>query len=135
MSIRLRCQAARTRYTTSTQSQNAPTLVPGTAAEHGAWKQFNAMFSRDTASGFNDFGGLSPAQSEGYIQTLKLTFTHPGTGQQRATTVIGLKEGNTAFPWPASLHMQNNVAWWEDDPNDPWRIYLRTDPRRDHGEG
>ena len=56
----------------------------------------------DTASGFNDCGGLSPAQSEGYIQTFKLTFTHPGTGQRRGTSVIGLKEGSTAFPWPVT---------------------------------
>jgi hypothetical protein len=27
-------------------------FVPGTAAEHGAWKQFNAMFSRDTGRGY-----------------------------------------------------------------------------------
>ena len=77
----------------------------------------------DTASGLNDCGGLSPADSEGYIQGLKLTFTHPATGERIGRSVIGLKEGSTAFPWPVSLHMQNNVAWWEDDPSDDWRIY------------
>ncbi|MFW2387062.1 MAG: hypothetical protein ACN4G0_01910 [Polyangiales bacterium] len=77
----------------------------------------------DTASGFNDCGGLSPAQSEGYIASLKLSFTHPGTGRRTERSVIGLGEGSTAFPWPVSLHMQNNVGWWESDTSDAWRIY------------
>ena len=73
---------------------------------------------------FSDCGGLSPAQSEAYIETLKLTFTHPGTGRTVERTIIGLKEGSTAFPWPVTLDRQNNVAWWEDEPDqDELHIY------------
>ncbi|MEM7258413.1 MAG: hypothetical protein AAF404_13630 [Pseudomonadota bacterium] len=28
-------------------------FVPGTAAEHGSWKQFNSMFSKDTGRGYS----------------------------------------------------------------------------------
>ena len=84
----------------------------------------------DTASGFRDCGGLSVAASEAYIETLKLEFTHPGTGKRIERTVIGLKEGSTAVPWPlARLDRQNNVAWWEDDPdNDEWHLYYAPAP-------
>lgn len=68
----------------------------------------------DTSGGIRDCGGLSVAQTESYIQTLRLNFTHPEQGVRIDRTVIGLEEGGTATPFPASLARQNNVAWYED---------------------
>lgn len=67
----------------------------------------------DTSGAIRDCGGVSLAQSESYVQTLRLNFTHPETGVRIDRTVIGLEEGATAFPWPVSLARQNNVAWYE----------------------
>ena len=50
------------------------------------------------------------AQSEGYIDKLKVTFTHPATGEKVSRTLIGNAEGIDYF-WPQKVTGKNNVAW------------------------
>lgn len=50
------------------------------------------------------------AQSEGYIDKLKVTFTHPATGEKVSRTLIGNAEGIEYF-WPQKVTGKNNVAW------------------------
>ncbi len=65
---------------------------------------------------------LSVAQSEAWIESLRLTFDHPGTSESnKVVTIIGHDEGRGAIN---NLHMFDNVAW--EHPNldgDEMRIY------------
>lgn len=71
---------------------------------------------------FTDNNCNSPAQSEAWIETLLLTFDHPGTSESnKEVTIIGFDEGRGAIN---NLHMYDNVAW--EHPNlssDDLRIY------------
>lgn len=90
--------------------------------------------SMDELPGFGDCGHLTAA-SEGYIRSLRFTFTHPGTGRRITRTVIGNKEGSD-YPL-INLDMKNNVAWWNwndpDDRRDTWDLFYA--PRPSGGGG
>jgi hypothetical protein len=53
------------------------------------------------------------ARSEGYIDKLKVSFTHPGTGLPVTRTLIGNAEG-IEYLWPQKVTGKNNVAWRKD---------------------
>ena len=53
------------------------------------------------------------AQSESYIDKLKVTFEHPETGRIISRTLIGNAEGIEYF-WPQKVTGKNNVAWRKD---------------------
>lgn len=50
------------------------------------------------------------AQSEGYIDKLKVTFSHPGTNKSVTRTLIGNAEG-IEYAWPKKVPGKSNVAW------------------------
>ena len=64
----------------------------------------------------------SLAQSEAWIESLRLTFDHPGTSESnKEVTIIGNDEGRGAIN---NLHMFDNVAWEHPSlDNDEMRIY------------
>ena len=84
----------------------------------------------DTSNAFRDCGGLAGLSStEVYIRSLKLNFTHPGTGRPTTRTIIGLGEGSTSFPLPVRLELQDHVAWWEQNPDgDQFHLFYALPP-------
>lgn len=60
-------------------------FVPGTAAEHGAWKQFNAMFSRDTGRGYLSLQYEDAAIVEGLFNTFDAAKYDQGVIDARTT--------------------------------------------------
>ena len=65
---------------------------------------------QDVSGNWSTCANYLGAQSEGYIDTLKVTFTHPGTGQTVTRTLIGNGEGVEYF-WPQTVTGKNNVGW------------------------
>jgi len=65
------------------------------------------------------------ARSEGYIDKLKVSFTHPATGEQVTRTLIGNAEGIEYF-WPQKVTGKNNVAWRKQSGN--WDMHYGIPP-------
>jgi hypothetical protein len=78
---------------------------------------------------FRGGGGATPncdsfAESEAYINYLRLGFTHPATGQSLNRTIIGLDEGVGNV---TRLDGDNNVGWEQPSRNsDELYLYYST---------
>jgi len=64
----------------------------------------------DISGALSTCSGYFGADSESYIDKLKVTFTHPASGEQVSRTLIGNAEGIEYF-WPQTVTGKNNVAW------------------------
>ena len=71
---------------------------------------------------FSDNQCLSVLETEAWIDSLRLTFDHPGTGESnKVVTIIGFDEGQGTF---LNLHQWDNVAWEQPNINsDDFRMY------------
>ena len=82
--------------------------------------------SMDDVSGrFSSCINYLGAQSEGYIDTLKVSFTHPVTGEPVNRTLMGNAEGIEYF-WPQIVTGRNNVGWRKT--GDAWNLHYGIPP-------
>lgn len=65
---------------------------------------------QDVSPSYRTCANYLGAQSEGYLDTLRVTFDHPESGDTITRTLIGNAEGIEYF-WPQKVPGKNNVAW------------------------
>jgi hypothetical protein len=88
---------------------------------HMNLKLVGKLIDRNNAGLFPDCDSL--AESEFYINYLKLTFRHPATGERISRTVIGLDEGSGNV---TRLDRDNNVGWDQPRNADELSLYFST---------
>ena len=89
-------------------------------------------YMQDVSGRFSSCVNYLGAKSEGYIDTLKVTFTHPVTHERVSRTLIGNAEG-MEYLWPLKVANKNNVAWRKE--KGTWDLHYGIPPTIFNGHG
>lgn len=89
-------------------------------------------YMQDVSGSFSNCINYLGAKSEGYIDSLKVTFTHPETGERISRTLIGNGEG-VEYLWPLKVSDKNNVAWRKE--KGTWDLHYGIPPTLINGHG